>query len=109
LGFDAERAKVSQGGVEEGDRALLAFVRHDARVSESGGIINRDVDVFVAGAAGVIALAVAGDAVADALDAGEFLDVEVDELTRVLAAITNDGRRGIEEGEAMELVGAEEA
>lgn len=86
-----------------------AFIWHDARVGEAGSVVDGDVDVFVAGTAGVIALAVAGDAMADALDPGKFLDVEVDEFARVLAAIAHDGREGDRAREAMQLVGTQEA
>ena len=41
-------------------------------------VVDGDVEVFPAGAAHVITLAVAGDAMDGAFDAGELLDVEVE-------------------------------
>jgi hypothetical protein len=49
------------------------------------------VEIFPASAA-LVALpgAIAGDAMADAVDAAEFLDIEVDELARFLTFISSD-------------------
>lgn len=40
--------------------------------------------------------AIAGDAMADALDAAELLDVDVDEFAGMLALVADDGRTGFE-------------
>ena len=56
-------------------------------------VINGDVQILPARTAGVIVLAIPGDAVAGAHDAGEFLDVEMEEVARVFALIADDGRR----------------
>jgi hypothetical protein len=108
FGFDPEGAEVSQGGVEEVDRAVLAFIGHDPGESDPGSIIDGDMDILEAGASDQIA-AVTGDAVTGPLDPSEFLDVEVDELAWVLAFITADRRRWLEQGQTVEMMATEEA
>jgi len=66
------------------------------------------VDILEAGASDQIA-AIAGDAVTGPLDPSQFLDVEVDELAWVLALITADRRRRLEQSEPVELMATEEA
>ena len=68
--------------MEEGDGARGGFVGEELGEGEAGVVVDGDVEVLPAGAADVIALAVAGDAVAGAHDAGELLDVEVEEFTQ---------------------------
>jgi hypothetical protein len=61
------------------------------------------VDILPAGPALVArAGAIAGDAVADAVDAAELLDVDMDEFARRVALIADDGGLGIERGKAAE-------
>jgi hypothetical protein len=59
---------------------------------------------FAASAAVALAGPVAGDAVADAIDAAELLDVDMDELAGLLPLIAGDGRSRIERREAPELI-----
>ena len=82
---DAEACVVGDGGLEEGDGALLFLVGQDLREGDARGVVDADMDELPAGAAGLVALAaaVAGDAVADALEAAELLDVDVDQLAGV--------------------------
>jgi len=87
---------------------VLAFIRHDPGESDPGSIIDGDVDILEAGASDQIA-AIAGDAVTGPLDPSQFLDVEVDELAWVLALITADRRRRLEQSEPVELMATEEA
>ena len=68
------------------DRALVG---QDLDVGEPCGVIDRDMEEVVANA-DCPAPAVAGDAVADIGEAGELLDVEVDQLPRPLTLITAD-------------------
>ena len=62
LGFDAVLLEEAECGVEEGDGAAGGFVREELSEGETGMIVDGDVEKLPAGAAGVIALAVAGDA-----------------------------------------------
>ena len=63
-------------------------------------VVDGDVEELPARARGVIVLAITGDAMARAHDACEFLDVEVDEIARVLALVAAHRRRRLQGGEA---------
>ena len=65
--------------MQEGDGALLALVGQDLGEGDARGVVEADVDELPAGAAAP-AGALAGDAVADPLEAAELLDVDVDQL-----------------------------
>lgn len=59
------------------------------------------MDEVPAGAAASTAAAT-GDAVSDTLEAGQLLDVEMQEFARAFTLIADDGRLGIEGGETAE-------
>ena len=92
LDADAEFFEEGQSGVKEGDGALGGFVGEKLSEGEAGMVVDGDVEEFPAGAADVIALAVAGDAMAGALDPSELLDVEVEEFSRMCALVAQDRR-----------------
>src|SRR5260221_14256091 len=73
---------------------MVALIGQKLGEGDAGSVIDGDVEKLPSGAAGVIALAVASDAVADPLDAGELLDIEVDEFTRVLTLVAAHRRGG---------------
>ena len=85
---DAEAGVVGDRRLEEGDGALLSLVRQDLREGDAGGVVDADVDELPADAAAVgLAGAIAGDAMADAFEAAEFLDVDVDHVARLVALV----------------------
>ena len=88
--LDAEAGVVGDGGREEGDGALLLLVGQDLREGQAGGVVDRDVDELPAGAARLALLRIAGDAMADALEAAELLDVDVDQFAGMLALVAAD-------------------
>ncbi len=55
--------------MEKGDGAGGGFIREELGESEAAVVVNGDVKIFQTRASNVIALAVAGYAMADALDA----------------------------------------
>ena len=64
---DAEAAVIGEGGMEEGGRAFLLLVGPDLAEGDARGIVDTDMDELPADTAAVrLAMAVAGDAVADA-------------------------------------------
>jgi hypothetical protein len=80
----------------------LAFlVGQDLDIGQARGIVDSDVDELPARAVGAVA-AIARDAVADAAEAGELLDVEVDELAGACAAVTPRRLARLECGQATE-------
>ena len=92
----------------EPDRAFLAFIRQDLGIGQARGVIDGDVDKFPAGSA-LVALSppIAGDAMADAVDSAEVLDVNMDQLTGPLALIADDLGLGVEAGEAAKAASAQ--
>ena len=77
---DAVLLEESQGGAEEGDGALGSFIREEFGESETAVIVDGDVEELPACARSVIVPTVAGAAMALAPDAGELLDVEMEEF-----------------------------
>src|ERR1051325_1481337 len=81
LDDDAARAKPRERAADEGRDGEAALVTQHLGVREPGAIIDADVHELPPGAAG-LAVTIAGDPMADLLDAREFLDVGMHELAR---------------------------
>src|ERR1019366_3631122 len=63
-------------------------VGQDFRVSHAGMVVDRQMQIFPADPAAVaLALAIAGDAMADLLETTELFDVDVDDLAGMLALV----------------------
>jgi hypothetical protein len=76
---DAEALVVGDGGLEKGDGATLLLVGQDLGEGEAGGVVDANVDELPANATGVaLTSAVTGDPVADAIEAAELLDIDMD-------------------------------
>jgi hypothetical protein len=88
LDSDAVAGKPGQRAFEKRHRAFLALVAQHLAVGQARGIINADVEVFPAGAAPAVA-GIAGDAVANRLDAAELLDIDMDQLAGPLALVAH--------------------
>ena len=108
LDLDPELSEEGESGEEKGDGALRALVREELGEGDAGVIIDGDVKVLPTGAAGVIALAVAGDAMAEALDAGELLNIEVDEFARSGPLVAAQRWRRLQGAQALETVAAQQ-
>ena len=85
----------------EGNRTFLALIGQQFGVGQTRGIIDGDVQELPTQPppdAAPIALpgAIAGDAMADAVDAAELFDLDVDQLARLLTLVADDGRFGVE-------------
>ena len=79
LDGNAQSGVVGQGRLQKGDCRVLALIGLDFGIGDPGVIIDADMDAFSPGAADAIP-AVAGDPMADLLDAPELLGVEVQQL-----------------------------
>ena len=91
LDADAELGIVGDRGLEEGDGALLALIRHDLDEGDARGIVDADMDVLPTDAAAVaLSPAIAGDAVADAVDPSELFDVDMDQFAGMFALVAAD-------------------
>src|SRR5262249_54082499 len=90
--LEAEAFVIGQSGLEEGVGAALLLVGHDLGEGDARVVVDGDMDELPAepfAPCSPIALpsAIAGDAVADAIDPAELLDVDVDHLARVLRLV----------------------
>jgi len=56
-------------------------------VRQASGDIHRDVNLLIAGASRTALTAVAGDAVADTLESGQLLGVDMDHVARLLPLV----------------------
>ena len=101
-------AEVGDGGFEEGGDTVAGLVGMDLDEADAGVVVDADVDVVAAGAGRALA-AVAGDAVAGLFETGEFLDVEVQQLTGMFPLVASDGRSPFEHVEAVEPCPAQDS
>jgi hypothetical protein len=109
LDANPEVGKEGKSEVEEGNDAASGLVRKDGGEGETRVVVDGDVQILPTGPAGVVELAVAGDAMAWADNAGELLNIEVEEVTRSVTLVTHGGRRRFESGETMETMAAKNA
>jgi hypothetical protein len=84
-------------GVEEGYGADGLLVGPDLGESDARVIVDTDVDILPTDPAAVaLAGPVAGDAVADALETSELLDIDVDQLSGALSFVATHGLGGLQ-------------
>src|SRR4051794_25099129 len=95
---DAKARVVGDRRREEGDRALLLLlVREDLREGHPGGVVDADVDELPSDAPALaLTGSVAGDAMADAVEAAELFDIDVDQVAGMLTLVAANRRRGFE-------------
>jgi len=103
---EAEVGKEGERELEEGDDAASGFVRENGGKGEARVVVDGDVQILPARAARVVELAVAGDAMARADNAGQLLDVEVEEVARRGPFVAHHRWRRFERRETMEAVAA---
>src|SRR6266568_1699405 len=107
---DAEAFEIGDGGEEQGDGAFVLLVGEDVGTCDTRMIVDRNVNEFPACAlAAALAGAASGDAVADAAEAAELLNVEMDYLARLLALVAWAWRLRLEAGEQAEATMFENA
>src|SRR3954470_20039091 len=105
---DAELGVVAESGEQEGGSGKAFFIGQDLGKGDAGVVVDGDMDVLPADVAG-IAFAVAMDAVADAADAAQFLDVEMEQIAGGLMLVANDRRGRLEIADTVELEAFENA
>jgi hypothetical protein len=88
-------AGVAECGVRALRSTLLALMRQELRLGEPRVIVDRDVEVLPAAAAGAVG-GVAVDAVPHATDPAELLHIEVEELPGARVLVAHDGLRRLE-------------
>jgi hypothetical protein len=104
-GLDTDAATL-----EPGDRAFEkagggrgSFIGEDLGVGEAGSVVDSDMDELPADASSILTT-IAGDAMTDAADAPELLDVHVDELAGMLPLVSANGFFGLQALESREAV-----
>src|SRR3954463_6222909 len=106
---DAKARVVGDRGLEEGDRALLLLVREDLRKGHAGGIVDADVDELPSDAPALaLTGSVAGDAMADPVEAAELFDIDVDQFAGLFALVAANRRGGFERLDAGEAEAPED-
>src|SRR3954453_6309445 len=107
---DAKARVVGDRGLEEGDRALLLLVRQDLREGYAGGVVDADVDELPSDAP-TLALprSVAGDAMADLVEAAELFDIDVDQFAGMLTLVAAHRGGGVKRLDAVEAKAPEDA
>src|SRR5215213_1720918 len=107
---DAKVRVVGDRRLEEGDRALLFLVRKDLREGHAGGVVDADVDELPSDAPALaLPRSVAGDAMADPVEAAELFDIDVDQFAGMLTLVAANRRRGFERLDAVEAKAPEDA
>jgi hypothetical protein len=88
--FDSVAGVPGDEASKEGGSGRGSFVSQDFGVSQTGGVIDGDVNELPAGSSTALP-AVACDAVADDLDAAQLLGVDMDELSGMVSLVAADG------------------
>src|SRR3954463_10124742 len=107
---DAEVRVVGDRGLEEGDRALLLLVRADLREGHPGGVVDADVDELPSDASALaLPRSVAGDAMADPVEAAELFGIDVDQFAGMRALVAANRRGRFKRLDAVEAKAPEDA
>ena len=93
---------------KEDDSRWRSFVSQDLGVSQTGSVVHGNMEELPTGTSGALPT-VAGDAVADELDATQLLDVDVDELSGVVPLIAVNGLLGVEVLEPRQAFSSQDA
>jgi hypothetical protein len=93
--FDAVVGVPGDQPSKEGGSGWGSFVSQDFGISQTGGIVDGNVNELPAGSSTALP-AVACDAVADDLDAAQLLGVDMDELSRMVSLVSADGLLRVE-------------
>src|SRR5216683_5210600 len=106
--FDAVTGVPGDEASEEGGSGRGSFVSQNLGVSQSGGIVDGDVNELPAGASAALP-AVAGDTVADDLNAAQLLGVDMYELAGLVSLVAADGFCRVEVLEPGEALPSQDA
>ena len=103
LDLHAEASKEAQGVEQETQTGASLLVRQDFRIGKPGVVVDRQMHIFPADPSGLaLAGALAGDAVADAIELAELFDVDVDDLAGSCALVAADRLGRFESGKPIE-------
>jgi hypothetical protein len=88
--FDAVAGVPGNQSSKEGGSGRGSFVSQDFGISQTGSVVDGDVNELPADTSGTLSV-VAGDAVADDSDAAQFLGVDMNELSGMVSLVAADG------------------
>ena len=105
---DAEVGEVGHGLAEEAAGGGRFFVRQQGGEGDAGVVVDGDIKKLPAGAAGFI-LGIAGDAMAGLGDAGQLLDVDVQQVAGSGVLVAHDGHGGFQHLDLVQLEAGQDA
>src|SRR5439155_26355780 len=88
--FDAVAGVPRDQAFKEGGSGRRSLVSQDFGISQTGGIVDSDMNDLPANSPGAQP-SVACDAVADDFNAGQLLGIDMDELSRMVSLVAADG------------------
>ena len=89
--LEAEVGEVGRGLAQEAAGGSSFFIREQGGEGDTGMVIDGDIEKLPAGAAGFI-LGIAGEAMAGLVDAGQLLDVDVQQVAGSGQFVAHDGQ-----------------
>jgi hypothetical protein len=108
LDGDAAALEPTDGTPEEAGGAGGSLIGKDLRVRHSSGVVDGDMDEFPADTSCLDRM-VSVDTMTDAADPTQLLDVHVDQFTRPIFLVSEDGLFGLEAAQAREAVPSQDA
>src|SRR6516162_7684132 len=104
LDADTELGEVSDSGLKKSHGTFLALIWHNLHEGDARSIIDADVDELPTDAMMAIdrATIATGDAMSHRADPAELLNIEMDQLARVLALIAADRLGRLQRGESVQ-------
>jgi len=103
---NAKTSKESEGSLQESGCGRAFLVGVDGGKSHAGMIINGDMDILPTPALGLLS-AITIYAVTDAAETGQFLDVEVEQVSGLGIFIALDQWSGLQQGQAVQAQAAQ--
>jgi hypothetical protein len=109
LAGDAEIAESGEGAFGEAHSAVGALIGQDFAVGEAGGVVDGDMPAFPPRATLVaLSSAIAGDAMADTIDADQPFQIELDHLNGLIVLVADDLRLGVQHAEPTQAEAAQD-
>jgi hypothetical protein len=106
--FDSVAGVPGDQPSKEGSRGGGSLVSQDFGISQTGGVVDSNVNELPAGTPATLP-AVASDAMADDLDAPQLLGVDMDELSGMVSLVAADGWHRVEVLEPREALPGQNA
>ena len=105
---DAELSEVGDGLAQEGAGGSSSFVGKHGGESDAGVIVDGNIEELPTGAASFV-LGVAGETMTGLMNAGQFLDVDVQQVAGSGMFVAHDGQSGFEHTDFVQLPSRQDA